>query len=92
MLLEYKSFMEGVSLLEILIWITLSALTFLPWAIGMMNIVQYMFYQDQDWIVQISYSNIRTSGHLVIEWGEVSRNLLDFTSISMENLDFIIFN
>ena len=39
------------------------------------------------------YSLIRTSGHLtvIIVWGEDNRNPLDFTSISMENLNIYFF-
>ena len=46
-------------------------------------------FNGQDAMKPCLYSFFRTSGHLIIEGGKTSRNPQDFTSIPMENLNFI---
>jgi hypothetical protein len=50
--------------------------------VGIYFVVQHYFRINR---INIRYSLIRTSGHLIIDWGEDHRNPLDFTLISMEN-------
>jgi hypothetical protein len=49
----------------------------------------WLAYSKVVWICIIDYSLIITSWHFMIEGGESSRYPQDFTSISMENLNYI---